>query len=261
MTLLRLAETHKMRHINRPDLDDTTAAELQTLQDAVNIKRSAPAFDVEKEWQTGRKTQALENVHRVLVEMTRDTERCMYCSHSEGADIEHFRPKSKYADYMFRWSNYLLSCPVCNSRYKGIKFPTDDSGDPLLIDPTIDEPWDHLVIDVDTGILMPKYIGCELKSPSPKGKATIDTLGLARRQYVNQCYQKTFKRLSKDVQDFLNGDRQQAQSLINHLIEEDECGLLGWCFKGSGGYQEPFSTLRTNYPDVWNALRAAAGIP
>jgi uncharacterized protein (TIGR02646 family) len=67
--------------------------------------------------------------------------KCAYCESkitvvTYGA-IEHFFPKSLYVDLTFEWNNLLLSCDRCNdTNHKGIKFPIDRNGDPLLIDPT-----------------------------------------------------------------------------------------------------------------------------
>jgi uncharacterized protein (TIGR02646 family) len=83
------------------------------------------------------------DVRATLQKMASARERCMYCEDNEGADIEHFWPKSTYPDKAFSWTNYLLACPHCNSNYKRALFPMTN-GVPDLIDPTTDEPSHHL---------------------------------------------------------------------------------------------------------------------
>ncbi len=71
-------------------------------------------------------------------------DRCMYTGDSEGTDIDHFRPLAHYPEHAFEWKNLLLACSRCNSNDKRDRFPIDEHGQPLLIDPTNDEPLDHL---------------------------------------------------------------------------------------------------------------------
>jgi hypothetical protein len=77
--------------------------------------------------------------------------KCAYCQSDISAvtygQIEHFRPKSEYPDLTFEWTNLLFSCDLCNDAgHKGVKFPLDINGNPLLIDPTdgITDPNTHL---------------------------------------------------------------------------------------------------------------------
>jgi hypothetical protein len=90
-----------------------------------------------------------KGVKNVLKEMFHG--KCAYCeskvTHVTYGAIEHFHPKSKYPDLTFEWSNLLFSCDVCNdANHKGVQFPLDIHGNPLLIDPTdgITDPNMHL---------------------------------------------------------------------------------------------------------------------
>ena len=60
----------------------------------------------------------------------------------------------------------------CNSNYKGNGFPLDDKGLPLLINPTRDEPREHIEFSPRSG---------KLSGRTPKGDTTIDVLGFDRR--------------------------------------------------------------------------------
>ena len=101
----------------------------------------------------------------------------MYCEDSAATDIEHFWPKSQYPDRAFSWDNYLLACSGCNSNEKREQFPLDAAGQPLLIDPTVEDPRDHLTLSVRTGKYQPRRRDSQ---ESPKGKWSIKVFGLDR---------------------------------------------------------------------------------
>lgn len=90
-----------------------------------------------------------EEVKRDLLQMFHG--KCAYCESkitviTYGA-IEHFFPKSRYIDKTFDWENLLLSCDLCNDvNHKGVNFPVDMEGNPLLINPAdgITDPGQHL---------------------------------------------------------------------------------------------------------------------
>lgn len=74
--------------------------------------------------------------------------KCAFCeariTHITHSDIEHFSPKAHFAHRTFVWENLLLACPRCNRGHKRDQFPTTSDGRPLLLDPTIDDPTEHL---------------------------------------------------------------------------------------------------------------------
>ncbi len=63
-------------------------------------------------------------------------DKCCYCeeSHIDG-QVEHFRPKSKYPNLEFEWTNLLWSCWKCNHS-KLAKFDEEFP----IINPTIENP-------------------------------------------------------------------------------------------------------------------------
>ncbi|NOY25886.1 MAG: HNH endonuclease, partial [Oligoflexia bacterium] len=95
--------------------------------------------------------------------------RCMYCEDSLGTDIDHFRPKADFPQRAFAWPNYLLACSHCNSNLKRNAFPIDGNGDPLLLDPSADNPAEHLLFSPSTG---------EFVSVGAKGQESIRVFGL-----------------------------------------------------------------------------------
>jgi hypothetical protein len=79
----------------------------------------------------------------------------MYCSDQFGTDVDHYEPLSEAPLRTFDWWNHILACGPCNSSNKRGDFPTNQAGEPLFLDPTTDDPWDHLRLSVSTGL----YIG------------------------------------------------------------------------------------------------------
>lgn len=133
--------------------------------------------------------------------------KCAWCESRLGSttpgDICQYRPKRSIAEspthpgYWWlanRWENLLLSCPDCNRtrRHEGVasgkanRFPLDDEtkrafdiGEeiqekPLLLDPTVDNPTDHLVFDRKGQVF----------SDTLRGQMTITILGLNRPSLV-----------------------------------------------------------------------------
>jgi uncharacterized protein (TIGR02646 family) len=175
-------------------------------------------------------------------------ERCMYCLDSHGSDIEHFRPKATFPKRMFRWRNLLLCCTECG-RFKGIQFPLQGKR-PLLIDPSKEEPWRYLDFDPDTGNVIARF-DLQAGTYSPKGEKTEEILQLDRREALAAGYQKTYRRLCKKVQRFLDEPNLSADKLIAELQEADDHGLLGWCFFGTGQDETPFKDFEQQHPLLW----------
>jgi hypothetical protein len=113
----------------------------------------------------------LAPLRRRLEDMAPGYQRCMYCGDSQGTDIDHFEPLSLNPLRTFDWLNHLLACSTCNSNLKRDRFPVADDGTPLLVDPTTEDPFDHLLLTLSLGVYVPR---------TEKGKATIDVCGLNR---------------------------------------------------------------------------------
>lgn len=151
--------------------------------------------------------------------------KCAYCeselSASQPIDIEQFRPKMsvlespEHPGYWWlanTWENLLAACFDCNRvrqhkrtiqltderSGKGNRFPLKNEkfrafspeGDiskeePLLLDPTVDEPSEHLVFN-ETGFVY---------SDTDRGNTTIAVLGLNRKGLL-QARKKVIQRFS-----------------------------------------------------------------
>lgn len=154
--------------ILRTPLSSTTRRTLKQRQTKVD-ESSDPTATAVASWKTFA-GKARAEVLEQLREMCSGLERCMYCEDSMATDIEHYRPKSVYPGHAFTWANYLLACSHCNSNKKRDQFPTM-RGAPLLIDPTTDDPFDHLVLSPTTGL----YVALD-----EVGVASIEVFGLNR---------------------------------------------------------------------------------
>ena len=243
-----------MRRVIRPELDADVHRKLKRRQTDADRKRAAGTLDVPREWQSARQTRPLHAVLATLKAMMGARQRCMYCLDSHGTDIDHFWPKTPYPERMFVWPNLLLCCAECG-RFKGDRFPLAD-GQPLLLDPTAEDPWQHLDFDPATGNVVARFDVAK-NDWSAKGLTTVELLQLDRREAMAAGYQKTFRRLAALVDHALAAGSPHGAKLIRALQDADDHGLLGWCFLGSGQGMSPFSELRANHARVWAGCVAA----
>ena len=87
--------------------------------------------------------------------------KCAYCEATtkivSPGDVEHFRPKSKYWWLAYCYDNYLVSCSVCNSTFKGNKFPLLDESK-ALVSPNITASSTKAEVDSLAKIINPDPI-------------------------------------------------------------------------------------------------------
>jgi uncharacterized protein (TIGR02646 family) len=241
-----------MRRIQRRALDELTHRSLRTYQTEVEAQRNDPAFNPTTFWQNRRNSQTILAVLGKLMEMAGVRQRCMYCVDSLGSDVDHFWPKASYHARMYVWENLLLCCTPCG-RIKGNEFPL--VGDqPLLIDPTTENPWDYLDFDSETGNIVPR-VEPTSGEEAPKGRETVRVFQLDRREAIANGYKKTLRRIAGLVRRVI--EEGQFEESVHELLEADDHGLLGWCFSGSGQNDSPFSDLRESRPEAWAAFQHA----
>lgn len=104
---------------------------------------------------------------RRLRNMAQGREACMYCSDGEGASVDHYRPIDSAPMKTWVWDNHILACSICNSHNKRESFPLSSAREPLFLDPTKDDPFEHLLLSPSTG----KYAGI-----TERGRFTAETL-------------------------------------------------------------------------------------
>jgi uncharacterized protein (TIGR02646 family) len=243
-----------MRRVIRSPLEEAIQKRLNQRQTEADHKRMEKSLRVNDAWQNARQTRLMLAVLETLKRMMGEHERCMYCLDSHGTDIEHFWPKAPYPERMFLWPNLLLCCAECG-RLKGDRFPLV-AGQPMLIDPTAEEPWLCLDFDPTTGNLVARF-DLESDDWSPKGQKTVEILQLDRREALAAGYRRTYRRLTALVERYLNESGSSADSLVAALRDADDHGLMGWCFIGTGRNAPPFRDLCECQPDVWATCLAA----
>lgn len=243
-----------MRRIKRLRLSARATKKLREEQTNANTKRADGTLSVEAEWKRARQNAPLKSAVAALKRMAGPRERCMYCGDSHGTDIEHYWPKAPYPERMFRWTNMLLGCADCG-RIKGGKFPLV-AGQRALVKPTIDDPWEFLDFDPETGNLVPRYQPAT-GGTTPKGEKTVEVLQLDRREALAKGYQKSFRRICSKIEEILPHAAPDAAALVHALTEADDHGLLGWCFRGLGVNANPLVALRQRHPGVWAACERA----
>ncbi|MGL6079902.1 hypothetical protein [Methyloversatilis discipulorum] len=238
-----------MRRVHRPNLPGQIQAYLDR-----KAHVSVNSANIERRWKSARKTKSLITVLGTLQSMMGPRQRCMYCVDSHGSDIEHFWPKGTYPARAFVWSNMLLCCTECG-RFKLDRFPLSTDGLPLLVNPSDEDPWEHLDFDPDTGNLTARYI-VDQDAPSAKGEETVKILQLDRREGMAEGYRQTFKRIVARVNAALAEDQIDPQQLADDLLEYDDHGLMGWCFGPVGRHLSPFQQLHDTAPAAWAACEA-----
>lgn len=243
-----------MRRVTRPALPKKAQTYLNRRQAAVHQHPGLNALEIERAWKSARQTTALGSTLKTLQQMMGARERCMYCVDSHGSDIDHFRPKARFPARTFHWSNMLLCCTECG-RFKGSQFPMANRR-PLLVDPTAEDPWEHLDFDPDTGNLTARF-DPHANDWSVKGTKTVEVLRLDRREAMAAGYVSTYRRLTGILQSSLGEGATTAPVLLAALQDADDHGLLPWCFRGAGQAFAPFTDLRQQYPQVWADCLAA----
>jgi uncharacterized protein (TIGR02646 family) len=231
-----------MRFLQRKALAPATEAFLSERTAEVKRRRT-PRTKKEhaaKLWGQRRSKEAaaaFKDVQKKLASMGSGLERCMYCEDSKGTDIEHFWPKAAYPERAFLWANYLWACSHCNSNEKREQFPLDAKNQPLLINPTEDDPLNHLLLITETG---------DFDGLSEKGIESMRVFGLNRRELSHgrqNAWPVLLELILRFAQRRAVGDRAKAEkieqavrqypfsSVLHHLLDvygrESTRGNLG----------------------------------
>ena len=117
---------------------------------------------------------AFREVRRHLDALCFGERRCMYCEDSCADEVEHVRPKALFPEHVFAWHNYIYACGPCNgikrdnfprlvagavqNLARGPRDPVEPppAGTDLLIDPRAEDPAEFLVLDLETGFVLPR---------------------------------------------------------------------------------------------------------
>lgn len=243
-----------MRRTTRSSLPRARMTYLQRKQAQIDA-----GADIEKTWNGARRTKTMAAIATVLASMAGKRQRCMYCADSRSTDIEHYWPKAVYRSQVFVWANLLWICAGCN-RQKGNRFELDEYGQPLLIDPTVEDPWEFLFFDSQTGNVTARYDPAT-GQPNRKGAYTVHPATLPINiEPVTEGRQRTHRNLVRAVHSFLNASMggtvpgDLLAGLLEAVRDNDDYGLAQWYFQRDGAAEEPFRTLRSGHPDVWATI-------
>lgn len=143
--------------------------------------------------------------------------KCAFCesriTHVAYSDIEHFRPKAHFRHLTFVWENLLFACPRCNQGHKRDHFPLAPGGTPLLLDPTQDNPTDHLHFRWHAQSATSVVLG-----KTAQGRTTRRLLGLNRSDLRDER-DKQVKRLAVLATYALNDPK--ARQILCEAIQSD----------------------------------------
>ena len=201
----------------------------------IRINRTAPAPSVLSH-STAKERYSYPEVIQALLQI--QYQKCCYCEvyiaeSGSGKQVEHFRPRSQFAELEYEWTNLLLACADCNSA-KSNKFPVSGAGEPLMLDPSDPavDPEDHIefvvrgkpVSGTDGTGRLPAGLAVP-RNGSPRGRETIQAIKLSGSQHVkrrNETLDKLHlyysRLLAENKRATLgNGDTQQIEWLKNEI--------------------------------------------
>jgi hypothetical protein len=148
--------------------------------------------------------------------------KCAYCeskpNHVSHPHVEHFRPKGliQFEGKMFTWSNWLLSCGICNEE-KWRHFP-EEGGQPLLLNPAEEEPSRHIC-----------FAGPHLRGMTKRGKKTVKLVELDR-QSLRDARESWLNLVNTLLLLCVESDRDEVRHACReHLIwmMQDEASFAG----------------------------------
>lgn len=110
---------------------------------------------------------------------------CAYCEEITKGEVDHLRPKSKFPELVYSWSNWLFACHECNHA-KGSTWPDSGYVDPCAISGP-GRPEHYFVYDTVVGFILPNP---SLSSYHRlKAQKTIDALGLNESHHLKNRVQ------------------------------------------------------------------------
>ena len=113
---------------------------------------------------------------------------CAYCEAACNGDVDHFRPKSRFPELVYEWSNWLISCRECDHA-KGYKWPARGYVDPCAKSSSA-RPEHFFDFDTRTGEIVPK----EGLSPTRRRKAQtmISDLCLNGHHHLKKRFERLY---------------------------------------------------------------------
>lgn len=138
---------------------------------------------------------------------------CGYCEETCKGDVDHFRPKSKFPQLVYEWSNWVLACPVCNQK-KSNHWPPMGYVDPCATS-TPARAESYFAFDIKTGEILPK--STLATGRCRKAHRMIKDLGLNAYHHLKQ--RAVWLRLVSLALD--GGSNTDNDELIRHLASRE----------------------------------------
>jgi uncharacterized protein (TIGR02646 family) len=233
-----------MRNIeSRLPLPSATARHLSkeaAIVDASSDKKSM----ADKRYKVVRQLIWFRKVTETLSLMAGAGQRCMYCSGSESAQVEHYRPKAIHPEHTFAWENLIWSCGICN-QIKSNRF--NENVRP--INPVDDNVWSHFFID-QFGNLSPRWNPDENALDS-RAVESIKLHGLDRQALQESRYERLID-LRSQVRRTLNmlesggiGPDEIQETVLNWIKQPFQSDVADYFLSGPGRIdpEEPFKSL------------------
>lgn len=176
------------------------------------------------------KSDAFKEIKYKLTNMCHGPGRCGYCEDSEANQIEHIQPKSLYPEATFVWANYLYACGGCNlvklNHYavfrhtdrqrvdhvhprKSKANPTPvltppPAGDPLFINPRVDDPMSLLFLDFKT-MMFTEIADDENSEDYQRASYTIEKLHLNKRDALVEARRVAYRNYLAHLRNYATG--------------------------------------------------------
>ena len=136
-------------------------------------------------------------------------DKCMYCeskvTHVDYGDVEHIKPKSKFPDLTYEWSNLGYACGKCNREGKGNKY------DDHFINPYQDDPENYLI---------PFGSVIFARDGNGRGEITIDIVNINRPELLEKRNGRIEKIRPLITRYFQCTIEAQKEAIFEQIIEE-----------------------------------------
>ena len=232
-----------MRRLHRCNLPFETRTLLHRHSHAVTCSDQART-----QWARFRATIGFKPIENALVTMSGPRQRCAYCSDSHASDIDHFCPIALDHSRAFDWINMLWVCSRCN-RIKGSRFPVNQLGEPLLVDPTSIDPWSKLTLDTRSGIISARYHDDVFDS---MGDATLEILPTINYEAVTEGRLRVVRQLLHAFDEVTrNGDTSKGRERLATCVREDDMGISRWFGFWDGQHEDSAMELKSSRPILW----------
>ena len=107
---------------------------------------------------------------------------CAYCEEDYKGEVDHFRPKKRYPELVYCWSNWVFSCHACNQS-KGARWPAWGYVNPCAKS-KLARPENYFTFDTQTGEILAK--GQLTSYRRDKAQRTIEHLRLNDLHHIRQ---------------------------------------------------------------------------